>query len=104
MVDELFIYLGNQKFNLLRAIMIPQSTVLFLGQEEHANTELKQKYAKQMQDYIDKKQVEAVLKDTQNENCTGTDNPADHLIYSWYFPISATIFGILVAWPKMVKS
>ncbi|GFR31173.1 DUF5641 domain-containing protein [Trichonephila clavata] len=33
----------------------------------HANTELKQKYAKQMQDYIDKKQVEAVLKDTQNE-------------------------------------
>ncbi|GFU45792.1 integrase catalytic domain-containing protein [Nephila pilipes] len=33
----------------------------------HANRELKQKYAKQMQDYIDKKQVEAVLKDTQNE-------------------------------------
>ncbi|GFR03212.1 integrase catalytic domain-containing protein [Trichonephila clavata] len=33
----------------------------------HTNTELKQKYAKQMQDYIDKKQVEAVLKDTQNE-------------------------------------
>ncbi|GFS72147.1 uncharacterized protein NPIL_306731 [Nephila pilipes] len=33
----------------------------------HANTELKQKYAKQVQDYIDKKQVEAVLKDTQNE-------------------------------------
>ncbi|GFQ95402.1 integrase catalytic domain-containing protein [Trichonephila clavata] len=44
--------------------MILQSTVLILG---HANTELKQKYAKQMQDYIDKKQVEAVLKDTQNE-------------------------------------
>ncbi|GFT35070.1 integrase catalytic domain-containing protein [Nephila pilipes] len=33
----------------------------------HANTELKQKYAKQMQGYIDKKQVEAVLKDTQIE-------------------------------------
>ncbi|GFQ69957.1 DUF5641 domain-containing protein [Trichonephila clavata] len=33
----------------------------------HTNTELKQKYAKQMQDYIDKKQVEAILKDTQNE-------------------------------------
>ncbi|GFQ92230.1 integrase catalytic domain-containing protein [Trichonephila clavata] len=33
----------------------------------HANTKLKQKYAKHMQDYIDKKQVEAVLKDTQNE-------------------------------------
>ncbi|GFU19650.1 integrase catalytic domain-containing protein [Nephila pilipes] len=33
----------------------------------HANTELNQKYAKQMQDYINKKQVEAVLKDTQNE-------------------------------------
>ncbi|GFR18715.1 DUF5641 domain-containing protein [Trichonephila clavata] len=33
----------------------------------HTNTELKQKYAKQMQDYIDKKQVEALLKDTQNE-------------------------------------
>ncbi|GFQ87918.1 uncharacterized protein TNCT_497491 [Trichonephila clavata] len=33
----------------------------------HANTELKQKYAKQMQDYIDKKRVEAILKDTQNE-------------------------------------
>ncbi|GFQ66052.1 uncharacterized protein TNCT_279561 [Trichonephila clavata] len=24
--------------------------------------------------------------------------------YSWYLPISAIIFGILVAWPKMVKS
>ncbi|GFR29670.1 integrase catalytic domain-containing protein [Trichonephila clavata] len=33
----------------------------------HTNRELKLKYAKQMQDYIDKKQVEAVLKDTQNE-------------------------------------
>ncbi|GFS54454.1 integrase catalytic domain-containing protein [Trichonephila inaurata madagascariensis] len=35
----------------------------------HPNTELKQTYSKQMQDYIDKKQkkVEDVLKDTQNE-------------------------------------
>ncbi|GFR33035.1 integrase catalytic domain-containing protein [Trichonephila clavata] len=68
MVDELLIYLGNQKLNLLRAITIPQSTVFNSWTRRiHTNTELKQKYAKQMQDYIDKKQVKAVLKDTQNE-------------------------------------
>ncbi|GFR04033.1 DUF1758 domain-containing protein [Trichonephila clavata] len=38
---------------------------------------------------------------SQWRHCTGTDNPADH--FPGYLLISATIFGILVAWPKMVE-